>query len=209
MIKIIQIVFRPHQTVLVKFSNNQNLIFSVDQIVKLKLKNNQSVSANKFNRLVNSSLLFQLKAFALRQIAMSPKTSLLLKQKLLQKLKRLKVSPSSHNQLIQKILTYVQSKNLLNPAEFAAYFVKKHHQKPAFIVKNMLKQKGVDQSIVDHVGFENDDVAKIKEYLKKNHITTSILSNRTAKTKLMARLARRGFSYGSIKTAIDDCQNFS
>ena len=56
------------------FSDQSYLPFFIDDVVKLSLTKNQSISPEIFDKIVSASLFYLGKEYALRQVAISPKT---------------------------------------------------------------------------------------------------------------------------------------
>jgi SOS response regulatory protein OraA/RecX len=147
------------------------------------------------------------KEYALRQIAISPKTEKILFQKLkiyfiktTQKYKLL--SLTSNDLIIDGIITDLKNKNLLNETSFISYFIKKNKSKSIAEIKYLLKQQGVDSSSIS-ISPDNEKQS-IKKILSKKNINRNLLSDYNYRNKLYASLFRRGFSLSTIKTTIDE-----
>lgn len=187
------------------FSDNSFIPFSADDVVKLSLAKNQEITEEKFNQIIQSALFFLGREYALRQIAVSPKTEKIIYQKLKIFFRKIfskyKINYFQTDGLIEEIINYLQSKNLLNPQDFVAYFIKKNSKKSHQQIVYLLNQFGIDKSYLSSVKSDQSaDIDKIKKIISKKKSMD--------KMKLKALLYRRGFSLFDINTAFDDQPNF-
>ncbi len=189
------------------FSDNSYLPFFIDDVVKLSLQKNQTLDEEKFFQIISASLFYLGWEYALRQVAISPKTQKIISQKL--KLFFLKtgrkykhLTDFKSDQTISTIISNLNSKNLLNQEDFAKSFIAKNHRKSTNQIKFLLSQKGVD---VSNLKLEKtNDIDSIKRILAKKRVNSEILKDFKAKNKLYASLFRQGFDISDIKAAIDD-----
>jgi len=189
------------------FSNDSYLPFFIDDVVKLSLQKNQEITYDIKNKIIDSSLKYLGQEYALRQVAISPKTQKILSQKLrlffLKTTKKYKYFFGfKTDQIIDDIISHLNSKNLLNQDDFIKSFIAKNHHKSANQIKFLLSQKGVD---VSNLKLEKtNDINSIIKILAKKRVNHQILTDFQMKNKLYASLFRQGFSISDIKTAIDD-----
>lgn len=189
------------------FSDNSYLPFFIDDVIKLSLQKNQVLDEEKFSQIISAALFYLGHEYALRQVAISPKTQKIISQKL--KLFFLKTSRKykhfigfKPDQIISVIIDDLNSKNLLNQADFIKSFIAKNHRKSANQIKFLLSQKGVD---ISNLKLEKtNDIDSIKRILVKKKVDAEILRDFKAKNKLYASLFRQGFDISDIKAAIDD-----
>ncbi len=189
------------------FSDDSYLPFFIDDVVKLSLQKNQTIDEEKFSQIISVALFYLGREYALRQVAISPKTQKIISQKL--KLFFLKTDRKYKHfvgfrpdQIISTIVDDLNSKNLLNQNDFIKSFAAKNHRKSANQIKFLLSQKGVD---VSNLKLEKtNDLDSIKRILAKKRVNREILSDFQAKNKLYASLFRQGFDISDIKAAIDD-----
>jgi len=214
-IKKLSFSSRSNSRVFVTFSDNSYLPLDSDSVFHLHLKKNQVLTPSQYQKIVDKSLLFLLKDYALRQVALSPKTEKIITQKLGLYLKKIvsqysiKTSPSAST-LIKEVLDYLNSKNLLDPQQFVDYFIRHHSQKSYQHLCLLLGHRGVpSQFLPQPQSFSVTEKDKIKKILAKKIRSLSELSDYKNKNKLIASLARRGFSYSNIKAVIDDWPNIS
>ncbi len=189
------------------FSDKNYLPFFIDDVVRLSLVKHQELSPEFLDQIKTLSLLYLGKEYALRQIAISPKTEKILFQKLkiffykkTQKIKLLSSIPT--DSISNQIITELKDKKLLNQSDFIDYFIKKNKSKSVVEIKFLLNQKGVDTSSLN-ISPDNENQS-IKKILSKKNINRNLLSDYSYKNKLYASLFRRGFSISTIKTAIDE-----
>ena len=189
------------------FSDGSYLPFFIDDVVKLSLQKNQTIDDEKFTQIISAALFYLGREYALRQVGISPKTQKMISQKL--KLFFLKTSQKykhftgfKFDQIISSIIDDLNSRNLLNQADFIKSFLAKNHHKSANQIKFLLAQKGINSFSLNLP--KDNDIDSIKRILTKKHITLEILSDFQAKNKLYASLFRQGFSISDIRSAIDD-----
>jgi len=189
------------------FSDGNYLPFFIDDVVRLSLVKHQELSLEKLEQIKSLALLYLGKEYALRQIAISPKTEKILSRKLkiyflktTQKFKLL--SSISRDSITNQIIGDLKTKKLLNQASFIDYFIKKNKYKSVAEIKFLLKQQGVDISSLNIPSDNEGD--SIKKILSKKHINQELMSDFSFKNKLYASLFRKGFTMSVIKTAIDE-----
>lgn len=182
----------------INFSDNSFLPFFIDDIVKLSLVKNQEIDQSKLELIIKTALQFVGREYALRQIAISPKVEKIIYQKLkifFQKFfLKYKISYQNINEIIQEIIDYLNSKNLLSEKKFIEYFIQKNKTKSSRQISYLLSQFNIKTQI------QNNDLEIIKKIiLKKKNID---------KLKLKSSLYRRGFNLSDINNAFDGEVNF-
>ncbi|MDD2482934.1 MAG: RecX family transcriptional regulator [Candidatus Shapirobacteria bacterium] len=197
------------------FSDHSFIPFFIDDVVKLSLIKNQDIDDSKFQLIIKTALQFKGREFALRQIAISPKTEKNINQKLNLYFRKMilkyKLNLNNLNlkEISQEIIDYLKSKKFFNQADFVRYFVKKNSKKSHQQIIYMLQQLGIDQTSLLSIKFNQEsDLNKIKTLLDKKNLDKSKLSDYNEKNKLKSSLFRRGFNISDINTAIDDWLNF-
>jgi SOS response regulatory protein OraA/RecX len=189
------------------FSDKTYLPFFIDDVVSLSLVKHQELNLEKINQIKSLSLLYLGKEYALRQVAISPKTEKILSQKLklffikiTQKFKLLSSFP--YDSIINQIVDYLKEKKLIDQSNFISYFLKKNKSKSALEIKFLLKQKGVDVSSIN-IPIKNE-INSIKKILSKKNINKELMADFNYKNKLYSSLFHKGFNISNIKTAIDE-----
>ena len=193
------------------FSDQSFIPFFIDDVVKLSLVRNQEIDDPKFLLIIQTCLFFVGHEYALRQIAISPKTEKIISQKLKLFFQRViakyKINTNSVNlsEINQQILQDLKDRKLLNEKDFIDYFVKRNHKKSRQQIIYTLQQLGVNSALLSSIQFDQEsDVDKIKKLLNKKNIDKSKLTDFNEKNKIKASLYRRGFNLSDINIAFDD-----
>lgn len=111
------------------------------------------------------------------------------------------------SEMIQEVVSRLESQNYINDQDFARYFIENRHQNKGISTKRLiqeLKIKGIDSDIIEQAMFDQgtgnlfrDEEVEIEKMIKKQLRKTS------DRQKIIAYLARQGFSYDLIKTKLD------
>ena len=111
------------------------------------------------------------------------------------------------SEMIQEVVSRLESQNYINDQDFAQYFIENRHQNKGISTKRLiqeLKIKGIDSDIIEQAMFDQgtgnlfrDEEVEIEKMIKKQLRKTS------DRQKIIAYLARQGFSYDLIKTKLD------
>lgn len=111
------------------------------------------------------------------------------------------------SEMIQEVVSRLESQNYINDQDFARYFIENRHQNKGISTKRLiqeLKIKGIDNDIIEQAIFDQgtgnllrDEEVEIEKMIKKQLRKTS------DRQKIIAYLARQGFSYDLIKTKLD------
>ena len=110
-------------------------------------------------------------------------------------------------EMIQEVVSRLESQNYINDQDFARYFIENRHQNKGISTKRLiqeLKIKGIDNDIIEQAMFDQgtgnlfrDEEVEIEKMIKKQLRKTS------DRQKIIAYLARQGFSYDLIKSKLD------
>ena len=111
------------------------------------------------------------------------------------------------SEMIQEVVSRLESQNYINDQDFARYFIENRHQNKGISTKRLiqeLKIKGIDSDIIEQAMFDQgtgnllrDEEVEIEKMVKKQLRKTS------DRQKIIAYLARQGFSYDLIKAKLD------
>ena len=111
------------------------------------------------------------------------------------------------SEMIQEVVSRLESQNYINDQDFARYFIENRHQNKGISTKRLiqeLKIKGIDSDIIEQAMFDQgtgnflrDEEVEIEKMIKKQLRKTS------DRQKIIAYLARQGFSYDLIKSKLD------
>lgn len=115
------------------------------------------------------------------------------------------------SEMIQEVVSRLESQNYINDQDFARYFIENRHQNKGISTKRLiqeLKIKGIDSDIIEQAMFDlgtgnllRDEGVEIEKMIKKQLRKTS------DRQKIIAYLTRQGFSYDLIKTKLDQFLN--
>ena len=110
-------------------------------------------------------------------------------------------------EMIQEVVSRLESQNYINDQDFARYFIENRHQNKGISTKRLiqeLKIKGIDSDIIEQAIFDQgtgnlfrEEEVEIEKMIKKQLRKTS------DRQKIIAYLARQGFSYDLIKAKLD------
>lgn len=110
-------------------------------------------------------------------------------------------------EMIQEVISRLESQSYINDQDFARYFIENRHQNKGISTKRLiqeLKIKGIDNDIIEQAMFDQgtgnlfrDEEVEIEKMIKKQLRKTS------DRQKIIAYLARQGFSYDLIKAKLD------
>lgn len=111
------------------------------------------------------------------------------------------------SEMIQEVVSRLESQNYINDQDFARYFIENRHQNKGISTKRLiqeLKNKGISNEIIEQTLIDNDsgdlvrnEEVEIEKMIKKQLRKTS------DRQKIIAYLARQGFSYDLIKAKLD------
>lgn len=111
------------------------------------------------------------------------------------------------SEMIQEVVSRLESQNCINDQDFARYFIENRHQNKGISTKRLiqeLKIKGIDSDIIEQAMFDQgtgnllrDEEVEIEKMVKKQ------LKKTSDRQKIIAYLARQGFSYDLIKAKLD------
>ncbi len=178
--------------------------FGIDEIDLLyyKLKENESLDNEKYEYILNKLLLKRAKDKALKYLGYKMRS----KNQVIKKLQEYEFPPN----VINKVIKVLEKYNYTNDEDFAKAFIKdklnlKGHG--VFKISYDLKMLGVDEEIFKKYLYDEEFIneeKKAKDLLLKKLGNKNIENlDYKEKQKIYAYLARRGFSYDSIKKAFN------
>ena len=111
------------------------------------------------------------------------------------------------SEMIQEVVSRLESQNYINDQDFARYFIENRHQNKGISMKRLiqeLKTKGISNEIIEQTLVDSDsgdlvrnEEVEIEKMIKKQLRKTS------DRQKIIAYLARQSFPYDLIKTKLD------
>lgn len=190
----------------VTFDNGSFLPLFIDDVVRLKLKSNLEISDDQYHQIIDYSLYFLLKNYALRQVAISPKIASVIKPKLklrfVQYCHKYKLPLVSADSYIQRVVDFLEEKKLLDQDQYAKYLISHHQRHSRRYLIQLLSSHGLDPNI--YLTSLASDLPKINRLLIKKNPTLTDLSCYKTKNKIMASIVRKGFALSDVKNAIGD-----
>ncbi|MGI5841321.1 MAG: hypothetical protein ACOX6N_03840 [Patescibacteria group bacterium] len=195
----------------IHFDSGLILPFPFDQALKLSLQKNLSLHDKEYRDIVAKSVYYLALEFALRQVAMSPKTDKVIAPKIKNKIKgviikyRIDSSFFDSDSITASVIAILKKKDLLKPEDYLRFILQKNRHKSNRHLQFLLSKQGIDSKLLGQV--ESDDKSKIKHLLDKKNVTKQDLSDFKTKNKIIASLFRKGFSLNDVKTVIDEMAN--
>ena len=111
------------------------------------------------------------------------------------------------SEMIESVVSRLESQNYINDRDFAHYFVENRHQNKGISTKRLiqeLKTKGVSNEIIEQTLIDDDSGHLIRdEEIEIEKMIKKQLKKTSDRQKLIAYLARQGFSYDLIKSKLD------
>lgn len=194
---------RRPDTFWLKFTDGYFLPVFADDLFILKLKSGNDITPEQFENIKQSSANFLIKNYALRQIAISPKSRLDLVQKLKQYSgllqKKYLFTSDITSPAINTAINYLEDKNLLSEEKYVDYFQKRYPKKSIAELNYLLAAKGIKIRLTSD---PEEEIQKIKNLIQKKYSRVD-LGEFSAKNNLISKLYRKGFPINYIKSAID------
>lgn len=113
--------------------------------------------------------------------------------------------------IIDKVIQKLKEQKFINDEEFAKWWIESRTRfKPRSLrlIKIELKQKGIEQdlvdSLIDDLRLMNNDLEQAKKLVEKRIERVRNLPKQEIYQKLGSYLARRGFDWDTIKQSIDE-----
>lgn len=184
------------------FADNSYLPYSADDWVRLRLILPVDLNPEQFQQLVDTSLTYRLKIYALNQIALSPK----IRRDLLSKLKlkarfitqKYKIASPHTDSIVTNVLDYLDEHDLIDEQAYVDHIIGKYSHKPQAYITRYLSSKGLG-----HYPIKKDDTELLKNILAKQKYQQLASADYKTRTKLITSLIHKGFAYDDIKAFID------
>ena len=198
-------ISRDPNKVFLSVSNGLFIPLFIDDLVTLKIKPNQEITSEDLDKILQTSLVFLLKEYALKQVSLSPKTAFILSLKLKKHFKKICFKykfPAIPNagELIQNCISSLDRQNFLKEIDFIESFINKNKYKSKMEIEYLLSRQGINNhDLIKMAVSKINEKERIKNLIDKK--------NNKNKIKLMGYLARKGFSLNDIKSVIDGSLN--
>ena len=108
--------------------------------------------------------------------------------------------------VVDRVIERLRRIQLVDDAAFAAYWVEQratHRPRGARLLKQELRQKGVDQDILAEALPADDDEEGAYRAAQRKAASLRALDERTFKQRLGAFLQRRGYGYETVKPVVN------
>lgn len=197
-------------TVTMFLNTGNRLVVPIDLFIALKIRVGDTLNEPKISELQTETQKCLLKEYALRQLAISPKSENLLIAKLKLALKKInqtyQIKIESSN-LVPDIIRKLKQANFFNDKEYCQHILRKYKSKSNRFIQYYLKQKGIEDEVIDEV-LQNRDTSTesnaLSKLLAKKIIRYQKLPKHTLKNKLLAIAYQNGFPISRAKSIIDE-----
>lgn len=184
---------------------DNNFAFGIDEIDLLyyKLKENEDISKEKYNNILNNTILIKAKSKAEKYLSYKSRTEKEIKDKL--------SSEEYPKDIIDKVIELMKKYNYIDDEIYCLNFAKEKFRLKGYGKKRILYelvQKGIPsktaESVINEINFDEDKKAAELLYKKtKGNYNFDFKQ----KQKLSNYLIRRGFSFDTIKNAFEILTN--
>lgn len=196
---------RSLQAVYIYTDTSAIYILPLVEALKLKLRPGDEITDPSFFE--KASLTYLLKEYALRQVAISPKSRHILSQKLTQKLSfyqhKFKYTEAI---ALDTILDYLEDRKLLDQKAFARHILYKNKNKPLMYIKQKLKQANVGQEDIQEMLSEvsqDHQIDLLKKHIAKLKLKYQKQPQFVQKQKILASLYQKGFPIDKALSLLD------
>lgn len=171
-----------------------------DNFLKAGLKVGQKLSEKEVEDLIFKNEFQKLLDRALRLISRRPRSE----KEVRDYLKKKKSSPT----LVEAVIKKLKKVGQIDDSAFASWWVEQRltfRPRGKFGLTMELRQKGIDKTIIKQMIDEKfDELPLAKKAVQKKLKTYQNLPREERKQKIAAFLARRGFSWGTIKKVLEE-----
>lgn len=172
----------------------------LENYVKLHLKVEQELTQEEINEIVNKSEHQKILNRILTFVSIRPRSE----EEIKVWLRRKKIPEDMHYSLKETL----QRLGFINDTHFARWFVEQRltfRPKGKQALKYELLKKGIDRKIIDETleKLEIDEVGLALRLLKKRESKWKRIPEEEVKQKMYEYLARSGFSWETVKEAVD------
>lgn len=178
---------------------NGEFAFGLNELDAARLQVGQVLSDADIQRLKANDAATEAFNRAVRFLAPRPRSSTEIRRHLRQK--------DIEDSLIDEALERLERLNYVNDLEFAQFWVRNRNQfKPrgARALRYELREKGIDNSIIDEVLSELDPLSLARSAAESKMRSLRGKDEQTVRNKLGGYLTRRGFDYETVRTVIDE-----
>lgn len=112
-------------------------------------------------------------------------------------------------EVVNKTIEYLYEYRYLDNTRYCRVFIESvRHTKSAYEIKNILRNKGVDESIINRTMDELNYDQKDELFgLMKKKIVNFDMEDEKSRTRFINFFIRKGFAYGEVKSCLDVLYN--
>lgn len=205
--KITKIEIQKNNSERVNIYINEEYSFSCysELVYKYSLVKNKEVEIDNLKSLIEDEEYIKGKSYILKVIEKGFKTQKQIEEKLRDK--------EYEEKTINKIVEFLKEYNFIDDDNYAKLFAKDKIKKQGKNkIKYTLKQKGVNESIINETLYEIDEDTELQSAIeqcskKYKNLSQREMDKMKLKSKLYSYLSYRGYGYGIIMKAIDEVMN--
>jgi len=209
------------------FENNEVLGISIFLLDKFNLQENTVLTANQLIKIVKKDLFQRGKDKALKFLSFRPRSINEIKSRLKEYFFKIlaaeqkekknflkKLDLDFANQTIEKIIIWLEKQRLVDDLVFSCWWIDQRKRFKAASKKQIvweLRKKGIGRELIEKAFLNShfSELENAKELIRRRlKKSISKLEINKLKKKLWQWLSAKGFSYQTIKQAIDEELNF-
>lgn len=169
------------------------------------LKKGIDISPSELKAIKKESLHGKLLNRAHHFLSYRPRSEKEIKTYLRRKL--LKETAKNKNKIIEEVINKLKDQQIINDQKFAKWWVEQRinfRPKGTYVLKRELFSKGINKEDVDEVLSTIDEISVARAVIKKKSKIIKEKDPFIIKKKLIGYLQRRGFSWSTIKSVVDE-----
>lgn len=204
----ISVQVRDKNRVNVSVDGKYRLSLDISQVVDLGIKTGNEYSDAELTALEEESQFGKLYMRALEYCLMRPHSQRELRDYLYRKTRDTPTKiggmrKGASVQLTERVFDKLQEKKYIDDEKFAAFWIENRNLRKGASKRKLsseLSSKGVDRTIIERLlsETEREDMSELQKIIEKKR------SRYDDEQKFMSYLARQGFSYDDIKTALQN-----
>ena len=206
----ISVQVRDKNRVSISVDGKYRFSLDINQVIELGLKTGNEVDENQLQTLEIEGKFGKLYGRAVEYCFMRPRSTKELRDYLYRKTlprrnKKGELVDGYPKELTTRVIERLQQKKYLDDRKFAIYWIENRNLSKGISRRKLMSElfsKGIDSSLIEELLIENvrNDDDEIQKIIKKKRAKYD-------DQKLMAYLARLGFNYDDIKTALSENQD--
>lgn len=173
-------------------------------VAKINLKVGMDISNHDLTKFIKEHFQEKLMSNAFNFLSYRPRSEKEVRNYLRKKIFR---NPQIPKETIDKVVNKLSKKKYIDDRQFAKWWIDqrtKHNQKGRRLIALELRAKGIDNQVIDDLLSKRNDEEPATTAAKKKSRSLMNYNPKIAKKKLIAFLQRRGFTWETIKTVVDE-----